>query len=450
MACKAVSGIGESEEEEESSYYDVMMIGKTGQGKSTVGNKFLGIDPDKKELTGVYREGENIDNVILRWNMDDDTDKLPYFEMGKGAASVTKKCKLLSNARNKDRVLDTRGFADSDATRELGVIKGNLQSFRWILQVQREYNLRFSRVLYFFPTRGPPPERADGNFQEEIRVMHSFFGQKIFDVMVIIVTNFGKESYQKIGFSDNDITETKEIFMEAFHSITGTELPQCPPVLYIPLNQTCEKLYRAIVSADVISDKENLYFSPEYPKDRKFGDSEASIKQTLSLSHKEMKQLFRTHRGKAFCFENRCSRCAIKIVQERLPSGREIPVRVVFENGDEEEYDNSYCHLPFIPKHSRLVKFAGGVAHIVVLGTAKIYEKISGKKSWPGFMNSEEVCPSCKKPPGSDGCKAVGQACENGVMDHSKELDTVKILAEPDDEEDEEQVEQVEEQAEEQ
>ena len=68
------------------------------------------------------------------------------------------------------------------------MIKGNLQGFRWILQAQRAHDLRFSRVIYFFPIRGPP-ERADGHLQEEIKVMHGFFGQKIFDLMVVVVTN---------------------------------------------------------------------------------------------------------------------------------------------------------------------------------------------------------------------------------------------------------------------
>ena len=165
----------EGSDEEESSYTDFMMIGRTGYGKSTVGNKLLGIDPVTKSLLDPSRMGEDVTNVIQLWELDGDGKH--YFEMGDGRESVTMKCKVLSNERNMNRVLDTRGFADTENTRKYGVIKGNLQSFRWILQTQRAHNLRFSRVLYFLPNHGPP-ERSDGTLQEKIRVMYSFFGQK--------------------------------------------------------------------------------------------------------------------------------------------------------------------------------------------------------------------------------------------------------------------------------
>ena len=83
----------------------------------------------------------------------------------------------LSNERNMNQVLNTRGFVDTENTRKYGVLKGNLQSFRWILQTQRAHNLCFSCVLYLLPNRGPP-ERSNGTLQEEIHVMYSFFGQK--------------------------------------------------------------------------------------------------------------------------------------------------------------------------------------------------------------------------------------------------------------------------------
>ena len=422
-------------DEEESSYSDIMMVGRTGFGKSTVGNKLLGIDSETKSLLGVYRKGEDITNVIKQWDFDG--DKIHYFETGEGTGSVTKKCKVLSNETTMDRVLDTRGFADTENTRKFGVIKGNLQSFRWILQAQRAYNLRFSRVLYFLPNRGPP-ERSDGTLQEEISVMYSYFGQIIFDVMVIVVTNNKRDRYQQIGFSEEDIAETKKVFTDAFSKVTGTDLPKCPPVIYIPFNEDHTKVMRMVIGADVISDAEVLYFSPEYPKVRKF-DEEGEEAPLVKISSPidEKKETFRKYRGKCFRFEDRCTRCAIKlIVQERLPSGAEIPVRVFYENGDEEEYDNTYCHPFFIPKYTRPVRIIGGIAHVIAiaLGMGKVYERISKKKSWPTLTNYEEVCVHCKEPPGSDGCAAVNQPIEicgqDYRVDHTKELDTVKLLEE--------------------
>ena len=56
--------------------------------------------------------GEDITNVTQLWELDGDGKH--YFEMGDGRESVTMKCKVLSNERNMNRVLDTRGFADTE------------------------------------------------------------------------------------------------------------------------------------------------------------------------------------------------------------------------------------------------------------------------------------------------------------------------------------------------
>ena len=442
MACRVKEGepsvsyttAAEDEEnhsEDHFSYFDVMMIGRTGQGKSTVGNKLLGIDPESGKAVNA---GE-----IIRL-CDIVNDQKPYFEVGRGPDSETKQCKLLANESKRNRVLDTRGFADTEMTQRYGVIQGNLQSFRWILQAQRAHDLRFSRVIYFVHHRGPL-ERADGTLQEEIKVMYNFFDKQIFDVMVIVVTNHRSESYQRAGFSDDDRDMTEKAFMTAFHAVTKTHLPKCPPVVYVPFNEGHKEVMDKIVGADVISDAEMLCFSPEYPKVRSCSDNEdvPLVSAITDLSIEEKMEIFRKYRRQPFRFENRCTRCALKIVQEKVPNGEQlIPVRVVYANGDEEQYHNSYCHPLLIPKHSRLVKFVGGIAHIVTFGMGKVYEVASKKKSWPGFGNSEEKCVVCGSAPGTDGCRPVNQYCDITVggidykikLDHSKDLDIWQILVE--------------------
>ena len=35
------------------------------------------------------------------------------------------------------------------------------------------------------------------------------------------------------------------------------------------------------------------------------------------------------------------------------------------------------------------------------------YELFASIDSWPGFTNSDEICISCDKSPGSEGCKQI-------------------------------------------
>ena len=420
MATKASVALTLESDDDTSTYYDYLLVGRTGTGKSTTANKLIGVDPATNSLL----TGGVLQNIIKQWG-GKAVDGIRYFATGGGIESVTTNCEVRSNESNKNRVLDTPGFADSRTAQRYGVLRSNLQIFRWILRQQRAHNLQFSRVLYFYPTRGPP-ERAEGTLQEEIKVMYNYFGQKIFDIMVIIATN--KMKFQKHPFSKENIEKTQVVFMMAYEKATGQVLPACPPVVYLAYRE--DNVQDLVVGAKVIAEEE-LFFSPEYPKVRTHirEGQEPPIQLSIDMSQEDIQASIREHRGKVFHFQDRCTRCAVKIVQEVLPSGEEISVQVIFENGDEEEYDNSYCHPIFIPKYSQLAKFAGGIAHIVTLGSALVVERVFGTKTWPGFTNSDEVCPICNNFPGSDGCSPVGQLAEfdGGSIEtnHSKTLDKI-------------------------
>ena len=319
-SCACAQG---GEENDTSCYYDVLVIGRTGQGKSTLANKFIGVDPETRSLLKEPETGKGIKDVIRRWDCNENDE--PYFETASGIESVTHRCKVLSNEIDKNRLLDTVGFADSELTAKYGVVQGNIQSFRRILQVQRQCELRFSRVVYFFPVRGPP-RRADGTLQEEIKVMYDYFDTKIFDIMVVVATN--DEKCQGSEFTQEDIDRAEKVFITAFEKISQSRLPKCPPVIYLPLNTTPKEISDKIVGAPVISDADTLCFSPEFPR----------YPPRVELS-----------------FENRCTRCAVKIVYQRLHDGTKNPVKVIYGNDNEEQYDNSGCH-PLLIKYAHTLQ----------------------------------------------------------------------------------------------
>ena len=80
---------------------------------------------------------------------------------------------------------------------------------------------------------------------------------------------------------------------------------------------------------------------------------------------------------------------------------------VINEDEKEVDVDMSNCHPCFIPKHSTLEKVAGGVVHTLTLGVPLLFEKMTGIETWAGFTNTDEICPACRRPPGSRACQKI-------------------------------------------
>lgn len=107
-----------------------------------------------------------------------------------------------------------------------------------------------------------------------------------------------------------------------------------------------------------------------------------------------------------------CARCNVKIGKLGQESNGEKEGEK--EDGRKEEflatctydtwsspipYEESTCHPMMIPKYTRIECVIGGIAHLF---TFKVFTG-----HWPSFENFEEVCIKCKMPPQSRGCTKV-------------------------------------------
>ena len=328
-------------------YYDILLLGNTGMGKSNTANKLLGIIPpprvEESEQSNVPTAPHS-KTKQLRQPIEGFSEKLStrlYFLVSSGSSTVTKSCQLLCNDETGVRVLDTPGFAASDLVKEYGVFGGNSRTIRSIIRSQVSYNFKPRRILYFLPTRGAIT-RAGGVLQDEIQVMYEYFGASLFKVMVIIAT-FDEEYSDSITFTDRKIDETSRAFMAAYTAITGESLPKCPPILYIPLSE--RDILPKVKSAEVIDD--------------------------IPLT--------------TLYYEKRCLKCAAKLVYGQI-------IQVETTKGEKLDLDDSKCHPFFIPKYTKLQKISSGIIASISFAVKH------------GTMKSEEICSCCKNPPGSEGC----------------------------------------------
>ena len=373
---------------------NVLLLGKTGRGKSTTGNKLINRDGDDPSLWAK-------DETVKREWPEEPTGKKRSDEMSsepirfvaeKSATSVTRGCSIISNTQTGFRVMDTRGFAPSEFTDN--VYRANLQIMREVVGITAVRNLHYDRVLYFLPERDIP-ERADGYLQEELSVLWHFYGESIFKNMIIVATasprlkstNPDLES----RFGEGATKEIRDIFMkalkQAIFSRENATPPSCPSIVFIPFRATNATVAKIVRNA-VVLDKDGIKL--------KFQKST-------------------------------CSKCS-SVIRVWKASGSKVekPIKIP---------EDPKCHPVIIPKYTRLQKVGGGVAHIVTLGIPQgiytAYQWIrtgtTGKTLWPWFTNSEEKCAKCNNSPTVKGCTNIGEKYEQIVVVHSHEMLEVQV-----------------------
>ena len=405
-------------------YKDIMIIGKTGMGKTTTADKLLVANPQQLNYQGaqysepiVEREHVRADDLNI-WLLSDAPNEIervtqrlknlifvrglnePHEEINKshsdneGDNAVTLSFELISNESTKVRVLDVPGFfgegdagaciasAGEKAQHSVNVAIGRM---RMILQIQATMQMKFCRILYFLPIHGAL-KRLDSYLETELTTLAKYFGKSIFNCMVVAAT-MPSEAFDdgnRVTLSGASLAKTKQNFVALLSRVFPGEknLPD-PPVVYISMADTCEAVYATVMGARVACDHIRL----------------------------ELDTLI-------------CARCGSRA---KLVNSEKVAVYTDETETNTKPYEESKCHPLFIPKYTKVDRILGGIAHVITLG------RFLGR--WPNFRSLHEVCVKCQKQPGSSGCVPVMTRCEMYgeyfLVDHTNNTnEQIKVIFE--------------------
>ena len=257
-------------------YYDIMIIGKTGIGKSTTSDKLVmanrdGHDHHEAVQPNAIQPGERlvVDDLCI-WSISDADGELErvlaHLENLLGFAQnpnasidsyynsddkTTLRAQLISNDMTNVRVLDVPGFFGDTAydrpTRDTpgDVARSGLAIMRQVLRVQEAMKLNFKHIIYFIPERGPL-ERPNKILQIELEQMVHYFGKSIFDCMVLVST-VNPDIYQYlppgiVPFSQEAEAKTRANFNVTLKRVLpNDQLPEGkPPLVFLSKRDSCE------------------------------------------------------------------------------------------------------------------------------------------------------------------------------------------------------------------
>ncbi len=423
-------------------YYDIMIIGRTGMGKTTTTEKLLVANPDGIDYSlrySSYTDPETYGEEgnkhikhqdICMWRIPaggkdviakcaermklltlfraNTADCLPHQSINESRATISERTvrpELFSNEITKIRVLDVRGFfgttpanngenpnqkdrsLHSFTVTAMNANSAHLGTMRSILHIQASMAMKFRRILYFLPCRDTL-ESSSIPLREELQLMYFFFGQSIFKTMIVVAT-LGPVFYKavpkdtEVTFPQDELDKCKATILGELKELMPTDTPQ-PPIIFISQNETCESILEKVKNTQVANDGLHL-----------------QLKSTV------------------------CARCSATIGEKK---GERVATTDEKDWSKSMIYEDSHCHPFMVPKYSRLQKIVGGIAYVV-----KTVVKREPWK-WPDF--NTEQCIECGCAPGSLGCWHVFTDYtidgETFVVNHSNKVQECQELIQED------------------
>ena len=290
------------------SYYDILVLGRTGMGKSTTVDKLIAATVKNQTEQGEYQDQgskepksdpkentrwlqdelqhknlkatvmseprceaeekksieKRLENIVCSRNSKEKTHiQINKFRAQDEGDKCQESCQLLENCETNIRVLDPPGFYGPELLEgATSTWNSNFMIVRQIVRLQAIKGLNFTRILYWLPLNGPL-KRSDQALQEEIQKLALYFGRSIFKHLVLVGTMPQHFSKKPALTEDTKFPQTlKEKSRTNFHEALEREferrkedtagLPR-PPIIFISMTDTCEEILEKVMSAPVES-----------------------------------------------------------------------------------------------------------------------------------------------------------------------------------------------------
>ena len=452
MASPLTQGPGGHEEETTyKDYFDIMLLGKTGMGKTTTADKLLVANPTNakydynpmedtrartrgttpsdsrppgtsdncresrqsrdlelnvsKDSTSIIESATKYSDLTM-WHLSENQDmkeieeRLKNLVMWRQLDSSHKlinesrensqssaSCELLSNDTSKLRVLDVPGFYGPNAAADIATEKNPGNVF----------------------------ERTSAALENDLATMRKILHIKVathfkFNRIVYFLPDTGvltrpsQYLQTEIGimarYFERTIFKSMVVVATHDHSIYKKVRDDCDLYTAIELEQTCAVFQEAMKKV----------FQTEVPNPPIVFISQLDSCDNILRKIKQSKVI---QEGAWLTFNpSTCARCGIHI--GRLTSPRQAKASEVQDNiaictnkagTVAVPYDESTCHPMLVPKYHKAWCILGGIAHLLTL---KMFIN-----HWPYFGNEDEVCIDCRNPPKSRGCVKVGSKYQN-------------------------------------